>query len=74
MLAYLLVRVVPRIWHLPIVCAAIGLILAIGFSRIFLQVHYFSDVIAGYMSGASWLVVCVGGCEVVNSRLNSTKT
>lgn len=64
MLAYLLVRSTPRGWHLLIVCAAIALILLIGFSRVFLQVHYFSDVIAGYMSGMAWLVVCVGGSEV----------
>lgn len=64
MLAYLLVRVTPRAWHLLIICAAIGLILAIGCSRIFLQVHYFSDVIAGYMSGAAWLAVCVAGSEI----------
>lgn len=64
MLAYLLMRVVPKAWHLAVVCAAIALILSIGFSRVFLQVHYFSDVIAGYMTGAAWLVVCVGGCEV----------
>jgi undecaprenyl-diphosphatase len=64
MLAYLLVRSTPRYWHLAVVSAAIGVILMVGFSRVFLQVHYFSDVMAGYMSGAAWLVVCVGGCEV----------
>jgi undecaprenyl-diphosphatase len=65
MLAYLLVRTLPRTWHLPVVCVAIAMILAIGFSRVFLQVHYFSDVIAGYMSGLTWLVVCIAGSEIV---------
>lgn len=64
MLAYLLVRLTRRGWHLPVVCAAIGIILLIGFSRVFLQVHYFSDVIAGYLSGAAWLAVCVAGSEI----------
>lgn len=32
----------------------------IGISRILLQVHYFSDVLAGYTSGAAWLVLCIG--------------
>jgi undecaprenyl-diphosphatase len=32
---------------------------SIGFSRMYLQVHYFSDVIAGYSIGAAWLIVCV---------------
>ena len=64
MLAYLLVRITRRAWHLSIVTAALGLILLIGFSRIFLQVHYFSDVLAGYLSGAAWLAVCVAGTEI----------
>lgn len=64
MLAYLLVRSTSHRWHLPVVCIAIGAILLIGFSRVFLQVHYFSDVVAGYMSGAAWLAVCVAGSEI----------
>lgn len=32
-------------------------ILAIGFSRIYLRVHYASDVLAGFAMGAIWLVI-----------------
>jgi undecaprenyl-diphosphatase len=35
------------------------LILTIGFSRIYLRVHYASDVIAGLCVGLLWLVICV---------------
>jgi membrane-associated phospholipid phosphatase len=35
------------------------LILTIGFSRIYLRVHYASDVIAGYCVGFLWLVFAV---------------
>lgn len=35
------------------------LILTIGFSRIYLRVHYASDVIAGFCVGFLWLVVCI---------------
>lgn len=35
------------------------LILAIGFSRIYLRVHYASDVLAGYCIGFLWLVFTV---------------
>lgn len=35
------------------------LILAVGISRIYLGVHYTSDVIGGYMSGLSWLVIFI---------------
>lgn len=33
----------------------------VGFSRIYLGVHYFSDVVAGIARGALWMVVCVMG-------------
>jgi undecaprenyl-diphosphatase len=32
-------------------------ILAIGFSRIYLRVHYASDVLGGYVIGFAWLFV-----------------
>jgi undecaprenyl-diphosphatase len=35
--------------------AAALLALAIGYSRIYLGVHYFSDVIAGYAAGVLWV-------------------
>ncbi len=35
------------------------LILLIGFSRIYLRVHYTSDVIAGYCMGILWLVISI---------------
>ncbi|MEN9547810.1 MAG: hypothetical protein RIR12_401 [Bacteroidota bacterium] len=35
------------------------LILIIGFSRIYLRVHYTTDVVAGYCIGYSWLTFCL---------------
>ncbi|MEI6950512.1 phosphatase PAP2 family protein [Paraflavisolibacter sp. H34] len=35
------------------------LILVIGFTRIYLRVHYASDVVAGFCVGLLWLVICV---------------
>jgi len=37
------------------VTAAASVVLLIGFSRIALGVHYFSDVIGGYLIGGAWL-------------------
>lgn len=39
---------------------ALLLVLLIGFSRIYLRVHFLSDVIAGYLIGAIWLVIGIG--------------
>jgi len=45
--------------YIPLSIAIILLIIAIGFSRVYLQVHYASDVLAGFVIGGSWLYVCL---------------
>jgi membrane-associated phospholipid phosphatase len=68
MLAYvLLVLTLPR-WHRAVVVAAVAFITVVGISRILLQVHYFSDVMAGYATGLAWLTLCVGSAEHVRLR------
>ncbi|HEV8612165.1 MAG TPA: phosphatase PAP2 family protein, partial [Gemmatimonadales bacterium] len=66
MLAYLVVLASKGRRHLQIAAmlGAVLLILSIGFSRLYLNVHYFSDVIGGFSGGALWLSACVTGLEV----------
>lgn len=63
MLSYVLLRNTPHGWHLPIILLAALLAFSVGWSRIFLQYHYASDVLAGFASGGTWLAVCVGIME-----------
>jgi len=59
MLAYVALRVLPERWHVPAVLAATALAFTIGSSRVFLQVHYASDVIAGFAWGRpGWRCAC----------------
>lgn len=42
---------------------ATALVLAIGFSRIFLSLHFVTDVAAGYAIGGFWLVAGIAYCR-----------
>jgi undecaprenyl-diphosphatase len=44
------------------------LIAAIGYSRLYLGVHYLSDVVAGFLAGGLWLLVCAGAYDLSQRR------
>ncbi|MEP6494370.1 MAG: phosphatase PAP2 family protein [bacterium] len=48
--------------------AAGGLIVLVGFTRIYLGVHFLSDVVTGYAAGAVWLLVCIAAYQFVRMR------
>ncbi len=68
MLAYLLALGVRGRARLALPFGAALLVVLIGFSRLYLGVHYFSDVIGGYAAGVVWLSACVTGLEVARRR------
>ena len=65
MLAYLVVRHSARRWHLPVAALALTTIVFVGASRVLLQVHWFSDVLAGWANAAAWTALCIAGLEAV---------
>jgi membrane protein DedA with SNARE-associated domain/membrane-associated phospholipid phosphatase len=66
MLAYLAVLWL-RSWEarMAAVCGAALVVVLIGFSRMYLGVHYFSDVVAGYAAGGVWLSALMTGAETI---------
>lgn len=67
MLAIILVRFVkPQRSKAVIILAAAFLITSIGLSRIYLGVHWPSDVLAGFIAGALWLSLCSNVMEAAH--------
>ena len=64
MLAYVALPLLPARWHLPALVATVALAFTIGASRMFLRVHFASDVMAGFASGAAWLALCITSIEL----------
>ncbi|MGC4377872.1 phosphatase PAP2 family protein [Fictibacillus sp. Mic-4] len=74
-LGYLIVRskrkaLSKMVW--TVVFAAI--VLLIGVSRIYLGVHYPSDILAGFTAGAVWLLLCIAALELVYFYQRKRKT
>jgi membrane-associated phospholipid phosphatase len=59
-----------------VVCLAATVLLVslIGFSRLYLGVHFFSDVLAGYSVGMAWLALCVVVLDLHHKRRTRLQT
>lgn len=69
MVAYFLFRLLQAVRLRRIVVGiAAGLIIIIGFSRIYLGVHFLSDVIAGFLLGGMWLLMGISLVEIMNYK------
>ncbi len=72
MMVYLVWRLTDRAWA-RVLAAVVGplLIVAVGLSRVYLNVHYLTDVLAGWLSGAAWLAACLLVIDLVETRFRS---
>jgi membrane-associated phospholipid phosphatase len=68
LLAWLLLQHSPRRWQLPVLLACGALVLTAPVSRVLLQVHYASDVLAGLASGSVWLLLCLSLADWLRQR------
>ncbi len=65
-LAFLIARLAPsrRLKRLTWALAVLVIVL-VGLSRLYLGVHYPSDVLAGFVIGGAWAITCALGMEAV---------
>jgi membrane-associated phospholipid phosphatase len=70
-LAFILFKLYKHLWA-KIVGAflAVLLILCVGISRIYLGVHYPSDVVGGYSAGAVWVIISIVAFIFFEKRQN----
>lgn len=58
----------PLIWTIVTLLLVGVLVLAIGFSRLYLGAHYLSDVLAGFAAGIVWLAANIIALEATAPR------
>ena len=72
MLIYLVFRFTKRRWARALAVALGVLVIgAVGLSRVYLNVHYLTDVVAGWLSGSAWLVASLLVVDGVERRTRS---
>ncbi len=54
-----------QVTRVVVVVGTVTLVLLIGLSRIYLGVHYVSDVVGGFAIGAVWLMACITATEAI---------
>lgn len=65
-LAFLIARLAPtRLLRRLTWGLAVLVIVLVGLSRLYLGVHYPSDVLAGFIIGGAWAIICALGMEAV---------
>ena len=72
---YLLIRFVQS-WNrkVNIFFTTILIIIAIGFSRVYLGVHYISDIWSGYLVGTMWLIIVISFSEWLGHKKKRAKS
>jgi membrane-associated phospholipid phosphatase len=56
---YLVARTLRPRWKIAGATAYVVVVITVGFSRLYLEVHYLSDVLAGVSLGIAWASVCL---------------
>jgi undecaprenyl-diphosphatase len=71
LLIYIIYEEMEKVWlKWLIISLIVSLILSIGLSRVYLRVHYASDVVAGLCMGFMWIVISLSVIHLMEKRKN----
>ena len=59
--------------RLAIVVGTCAVVAAVGFSRLYLAVHYPSDVLGGFLAGGAWLLICIEAYRLIADHMANTR-
>lgn len=58
-------------WRVVIAFAALTLVALVALTRVYLGVHFLSDVLAAFAEGVAWLTLCLTGLHTYRAHRNS---
>lgn len=72
MMLYAVWRLTDRPWARALAAVVFPtLFVAVGLSRVYLNVHYLTDVVAGWLAGGAWLAASLLVAHIVETRYRS---
>jgi undecaprenyl-diphosphatase len=74
MMVYLVWRLTDKMWA-RVLATIVGplMAIAVGLSRVYLNVHFLTDVLAGWLAGGAWLVASLLLIDIVETRSRSRR-